>query len=119
MRTPQQRAAHYAARMQSTLIDPVLSAMQAQQQANFAAYAVEFYPFQEELRNFINLKGFDPSVVFQYEAMNGECYHAWKAFSGDARTLAFVNIQLKYVGWGLVQADTKAMFLAVWSVTVP
>jgi len=57
--------------------------------------------------------------VFQYEAMNGECYHAWKAFSGDARTLAFVNIQLKYVGWGLVQADTKAMFLAVWSVTTP
>ena len=119
MRTAQQRVAHYTARMQSTLIDPVLTAMQAQQQANFAAYAVEFYPFQEDLRSWMNGKGFDPSIIFQYEALNGECYRAWRHFSGDARTAEFVLLAAKYVAWGLTAGDVKGMVLTVWSVTIP
>jgi len=105
--------------MQSSLIDPVLSAMQAQQQANFAAYTNEFVPYQVELRNWLSLKGFTGMIVFKYEALNGECYRAWRAFSGEARIAEFTALKAKYVAWGLVALDVSAMQLQVWSVIVP
>lgn len=119
MKTVQQRVDHYTARMQSTLLDPVLSAMQAQQQANFAAYTSEFVPYQLELRNWIDNKGFMGSVTFAYEALNGECYREWKNFSGDARIAQFTALKAKYVAWGLVALDVSAMMLQVWSTIVP
>lgn len=119
MRTVQQRLDHYTARMQSTLIDPVLAVMQAQQQANFAAYTTEFVPYQTELRNWLDAKGFIGLTVFKYEALNGECYRAWRTFSGDSRTAEFTALKAKYVAWSLVGLDVSAMMLQVWSVIVP
>lgn len=119
MRTVQQRVDHYTARMQSSLIDPTLAAVQAQQQANFAAYTIEFYPYQVELRNWLNAKGVNVLQFFRYEALNGECYRVWKTFAGDTRTAEFVVIQAKYVAWGLIAADVKSMFSSVWGVSVP
>ena len=119
MRTVNQRVAHYTARMQSTLIDPVLTAMQTQQQANYQTYITEFYPFQEELRNWMNTKGLTALDVFKYEALNGECYREWRHLDGAARVSAFTALHSKWVDFGLITADVKAMMLAIWSVVIP
>jgi hypothetical protein len=119
MRTVQQRTDHFTARMQSTLIDPVLTAVNAQQQANYQAYITEFYPYQEELRNWLNTEGKTPLEVFKFEALNGECYRAWRNFAGPAAVLEFTAIHSKWVDFGLDTADVKAVMLAVWSIIVP
>jgi hypothetical protein len=105
--------------MQSTLIDPVLSAMQAQQQANFSAYITQFYPYQVELRNWLDSKGIIGIAAFKYEALNGETYREWRKFSGDSRIAALTALKAKYVAWGLVALDVSAMMLQVWSTIIP
>jgi len=105
--------------MQQSLIDPVLTAVNAQQLANYTAYAIEFQPFQTELRNWLNAKGIGVFEYFKWEALNMECYRAWRHFSGPSREAEFVTLQTKYTSWGLVAADVKTMVLAVWSVTIP
>ena len=103
MRTALQRVAHYTARMQQSLIDPVLTAMSAQQILNFQAYTIEFMPFQTELRNWMNTKGIGPFEYFKWEALNGECYRVWRNSSGPSREFGFVALQTKYVGYGLIR----------------
>lgn len=105
--------------MQSTLLDPVFAAVSAQAQANYASYTNQFYPYQVELRNWIDNKGIIGLSVFKYEALNGECYRDWRKFSGDSRIAAFTALKAKYVGWGLVAIDVSAMMLGVWSTIVP
>jgi hypothetical protein len=82
MRTSAQRIAKFNARMQSSLVDPTLSAMQAQQQANFAAYENDFYPKQVQLRALLNAFNLSPFAVFGYEAFHGELYKLSKQFDG-------------------------------------
>jgi len=119
MKSAAQRIAHYNARMQSSLIDPVLSAVSAQQQANFAAYAIDFYQFQTLLRAWLNTEGIGVFNYFRWEALNGECYRASRSTSGAAQIAEFVALQVKYIDMGLIAADIKAMMLAVWSVVIP
>lgn len=119
MQSAAQRIAHYNARMQSSLIDPVLSAVSAQQQANFAAYAIDFLPYQQALRAWLNAGGYSTFTFFAWEALNGECYRAHRSTSGSAEVAEFVALQVKYADWGLALADIKDMVSAVWSVTIP
>jgi len=116
---PATRIAHYNARMLSSLIDPVLSAVSAQQQANFAAYAIDFYPYQVALRAWLNAEGISVFKFFAWEALNGECYRASRSTSGAAEVAEFVALQVKYADMGLAQADIKDMVSSVWSVTIP
>jgi hypothetical protein len=113
------RIAHYYARMLSSSIDPTLSAVSALQQANFAAYAVEFFPLQQALRAWLNAEGISVFKFFAWEALNGECYRASRSTSGTAEIAEFVALQVKYVEMGLLQADIKDMVSSVWSVTIP
>lgn len=119
MQSSAARIAHYNARMQSSLIDPTLSAVSAQQQANFAAYAVDFVPYQTALRAWLNAEGISTLAFFAWEALNGECYRAHRSTSGAAEIAEFVALQVKYADMGLALADIKDMVSSVWSVTIP
>lgn len=119
MKSAAQRIAHYNARMQSSLVDPVLSAVSVQQQANYAAYAVDFYPFQTLLRNWLNTEGIGVFDYFRWEALNGECYRAYRSTSGAAAIFEFTALQVKYIDMGLIAADIKDMMTSVWSVVIP
>jgi hypothetical protein len=119
MRSAVQRIAAYDARMQSSQIDPVLTAVNAQQMANHAAHVGIFYPKQVLLRDFLNLNGFTGPVAFKYEALNGEMYHASISFAGPALIAEGVILKSKYLALGLVALDISAMQLAVWNIIVP
>jgi hypothetical protein len=118
MRSSDQRIAAYNARVQSSQVDPVLTAMQSLQQANFAAYIGEFYPYQVALRDWMNDEDIHGVLAFQYEAFNGEVYSAWRRFAGgtlDAQVTVLVD---KYEDLGLTRARLIALCLTVWGVTV-
>jgi hypothetical protein len=94
MRTDAQRIAKYNARMLSSLVDPTLSAVNALQKANFAAYVSPFYIKQQALRVIINAQAIPPWAVFGVEAFNGEMYKYSKQYAGamlDARALMLCN----------------------------
>lgn len=119
MRSAAQRIAAYDARMQSSQIDPALTAMNAQQMANYAAYVADWYPLQQTLRGWLDAQGFSGSVAFQYEALAGECYHAYTHFSGPAAVAEGVTLKAKYLALGLVALDISAMQLAVFGWIIP
>jgi len=119
MRSGAQRTAAYDARMQSSQIDPTLTAVNAQQMANHAAHVAVFYPKQVLLRDFLNLNGFTGPTAFKYEALNGEMYHASRCFAGPALVAEGVILKAKYTALGLVALDISAMQLAVWAVIIP
>jgi len=105
MRTTAQRIAAYNARMLSTLVDPVLSAVSAIQQANFAAYVNEFVPKQVALRVILNDEGVQVIDYAAYEAFHGELYRLFKSFAGPALQAAFCILVAKW-------ADTAHLGLA-------
>lgn len=119
MRSAAQRIAAYDARMQSSQIDPTLTAMNAQQIENFAAYIADWYPLQVTLRGWLDAQGFSGSVAFQYEALAGECYHVYTRFSGPAAIAEGVILKTKYLAFGLVALDISAMQLAVFGWIIP
>lgn len=119
MRSAAQRIAAYDARMQSSQIDPVLTAMNAQQMANFHAYVADWYPLQQTLRGWLDAQGFTGNVAFQYEACAGECYHAYTHFAGPAGVAEGVILKTKYTALGLQALDLSAMMLAVFGWIIP
>jgi hypothetical protein len=119
MRTAAQRIAAYAARMQSSLIDPVLSAMNAQAKANFAAYANEFVPRQQQLRDLLDATGLTANKYLVYEAFNHEVYSAWRRLSGKSLVEEAKVLVAKYKGMGAVEANLKAILQNVWGITIP
>jgi hypothetical protein len=88
MRTLQQRIKKYQARALSSLIDPVLLTVNAQQLENFTAYEIEFYPNQVQLRVLLDGAGLMPIDYAAYEAYHGELFHICKHFSGPSAVLA-------------------------------
>ena len=123
MRTAEQRIAKYNARMVSSLLDPVRTAVNAEQQANFASYATVFVPAQEKLRTLLNAAGINPARFAPYEAFNGEMYHLTKVCSGAAAIAAGGGLVGRYahasrLGIGAA-ALLKAIALDVWSITIP
>lgn len=118
MRSAAQRIAAYNARMQSTLIDPALTAVNAQAQANYASYMADYYPYQVSLRAWLDTQAIGGAAAFIYEAFNNEMYSAYRRFSGTAFvTMATVLVD-KYEDLGAARADLIALTLAVWSIVV-
>jgi hypothetical protein len=97
MRTSAQRIAKYNARMLSSLIDPVLTAEQALAQANFAAYANDFVPKQEQLRAILSDEGVRVIDMAGYEAFHGELYSASKKYTGPALQAEFCILVAKWM----------------------
>jgi hypothetical protein len=119
MRTAAQRIAAYNARMQSSQIDPTLTAMEALAQANYTSYVNEFYPFQVALRNWLDSQDIHGALVFQFEAFNNEMYSAWRRFQGTALISMATVLVDKYEDYGMTRADLITVCLDVWSVIVP
>jgi len=123
MRTAAQRIAKYDARMVSSELDPVRAALVAQQQANFAAYATEFVPKQEQLRAILDALGVDTAQYVFYEAYNGELYHVWKTSSGASAVIAATAIEGRWahasrLGAGAA-ATLKAIAVQIYNIIIP
>ncbi|HUU82727.1 MAG TPA: hypothetical protein VM243_04405 [Phycisphaerae bacterium] len=123
MRTAAQRIAKYNARMVSSLLDPVRTALQTSQQANFAAYATEYVPKQLALRAILNALGIDTAQYIFYEAYCGEIYHVWKTSAGASAVIAATAIQGRWahdsrLGAGAA-ATLKAIALDIFSIIIP
>ena len=118
MRSATQRIDAYNARMVSSQIDPTLTAVEALQQANFAGYMADFYPFQVALRGWLDTQAIPGNVAFMYEAWNNEVYSAYRRFSGTALTGMVTVLVDKYEDYGILRADLIAAALAVWSLVI-
>lgn len=122
MKTSAQRIARYNARMLSSLIDPVLSAMVAQQQANFATYANDFVPKQNALRILLNALVIPIIQWGAYEAFHGELYKKSKQYSGAMLVVWATTLHDKYSsvgGGGLTSANLKAIANDLYGVIIP
>jgi len=119
MRTSAQRIQAFKNRMQSTLIDPVLTAMQAQQAENHAAHVMFFYPRQVALRDLLNAEGLTPTAFFKYEAYNGELYSLVRRASGPAAIAEKEILVAKYTSLGCDATLLQAIALTVWEIPAP
>lgn len=119
MRTLAQRVAAYNNRMQSTEIDPVLTAMQAQQAENHTAHVIYFYPRQVALRELLDAEGLTPTEFFKYEAYNGELYSLVLRASGPAAIAEKEILVAKYTSLGCDAALLQSIALTVWEIPAP
>jgi len=119
MRSAQQRIDAYNARMQSSLIDPTLTAVNATQQARHTAHVNVFYPKQLLLRDYMNLNGYFGNGAFKLEAFNGECYAIARSFDGPAAVVQCGVLVAKYTSLGCQAAALKEIALQVWGWIVP
>lgn len=118
MRTAAQRIAHYNARMQSTLIDPVLTAVNAAAVANFTAYAIDFVPKQSQMRTVLDNDGITGAIRLLYEAYNGEIYGLTKRYAGTALDAMAQALHDKYEYLGAASATLISIALNVYGITV-
>lgn len=109
MRTTAQRIAAYEARMLSSLVDPVLSAVNAAAVENFTAYATDFVPNQEAVRAILNDEGVDVITVAGYEAFHGELYHLSKQFAGPLLQAAYCILVAKWADTAHLGAAAQAV----------
>jgi hypothetical protein len=119
MRTDAQRIAAYNARMLSSLIDPTLSAVNTMAVANFGAYATDWYPKQQTLRNLLDAAGIATPQYFGYEAFAGEMYHVSKVSSGASAVIMGSALVAKYVAMFLLAATLKKIALDCFTITIP
>ncbi len=96
MRTDAQRIAKYEARMVATLIDPVRTAVNADQKANYAIYATEWYEIQVRLMEELGIAAVPIIQYAAYTAFAGELYHLTKHFSGATLAQAWVDLVAKW-----------------------
>lgn len=121
MRTEAQRNAAYEARMQSTLIDPALTAVAALASANYTIFTLEFVPKQQALRALLDAGGLSPTAYAGYEAFNGQMYHVWKTCAG-ASAVAYATILVtKYTTWlgPGAAALLKSIASGLYGIVVP
>jgi len=109
MRTTAQRIAHYNARMLSSLIDPVLSAVSTLAQTNYAAYVNLFVPKQEALRVILNDEGVAVIDFVAYEAFHGELYALSTRFAGPALQAAFCILVAKWADTAHLDAAAQTI----------
>jgi len=119
MRTAAQRIAAYRARMQSSLIDPVLQAISGLASANYAAYANEFVPKQQALRQLLDAAGYTANKYLIYEAFNAELYGVWRRLSGESLVAEADVLVDKYVAMGAVEATLRSIASSIWGITFP
>jgi hypothetical protein len=96
MKTSAQRIDHYNARMLSTLLDPVLSAVNAKAAENYSSYVIDFYPNQVAVRGLCSAAGILPVKFGAYEAYHGELYHLSKVCTGDSFVSAVAILVAKW-----------------------
>lgn len=119
MKTADERITHYNNRMQSSQIDPVLAAVSDSAKANFAAYANEFVPLQEQLRNLLDAAGIPTTGYFKYEAFNGEMYHLWLTSAGDSAVATASALVAKYIAFGAVEQTLIDIAANLYNIVVP
>lgn len=102
MKTAAQRIAHYEARMLSSLIDPVLTAINAAAVANYTAYAIDFVPFQSQLQAQLDTDSILGPIRLLYEAYFAELYGLKKRMSGPALNAMGQVMHDKYEALGCV-----------------
>jgi len=113
-----QRITHYNNRMTSTQIDPVLTAVSADAQANFATYATDWVALQTLVHQYLDAQGALPSEYFNYNAWAGEIYHLANHFSGAAAIAAGSGLILKYLGMGCTGARLRGV-AAIFGIVIP
>lgn len=113
MRSAAERIAKYNARMQSSLLDPTLSAMQTQQQANFATYEADFYPKQVQLRTVLGSYSIPAPMYLGFEAFNGEIYALTKKFSGIGLTAAAQVVLTKWADAAHLGVGNKPVLIDI------
>jgi hypothetical protein len=113
MRTAAQRIAKYNARMVSSLVDPVLSAVNSQASANFLAYLANFYPNQLALRAILNDEDVPIIQYAPYEAFHGELFHLSQSFAGPALQTAFCNLVAKWMDTAHLGAGAEAILTRI------
>jgi hypothetical protein len=118
MRTAAQRIAHYNARMVSSLVDPVLTAVNAAAAANYTAYAIDFVPKQTQMRGILDTDGILMPFRLLYEAYNGELYGLTKRYAGPALDGMAQVIHDKYVAVGCTTATLISIASNVYGITV-
>jgi len=122
MRTAEQRIAKYNARMVSSLIDPTLTAVNTQQQANFAAYEQDFYPKQVQLRAILSAYSMPQPMIAGFEAFHGEIYHLYRSVSGTLLTAGCQVITTKWADSAHLGVGNKPILieicLDIYGVTV-
>jgi len=119
MRSDVQRIANYEARMQSTLIDPVNTAVNQLAVANYTAYITEYYPYQVQLRTILLDEGVKSFLYAMYEAMTSQYYHLWKVAMGNPLVADFTAIQVKWTARGTDATISKRIALDLFGVTIP
>jgi len=119
MRSDVQRIANYEARMQSTLLDPTVTAVQPLAVANYTAYITEFYPYQVQLRTILLDESVKSYLYGMYEAMTGQFYHLWKVAMGNPLVADFTAIQVKWTARGTDATISKRIALDLFGVTIP
>lgn len=118
MRSAAQRIDAYNNRMVSSLIDPVLTAVESQQQANYAGYMADYFPYQVALRAKLDTLTWSGSQVFAAEAFNNELYSTHRRFSGTAEIGMFTVLVDKYEDLGLARVVLVDICLSVYGVIV-
>ncbi len=119
MRSDVQRIANFEARMQSTLLDPTVTAVAPLAVANYATYITEFYPYQVQLRTILLDESVKSFLYAIYEAMNGQYYHLWKVSMGNPLVADFTAIQVKWTARGADATISKRIALDLYGVTIP
>jgi hypothetical protein len=117
MKTAAQRIAHYEARMVSSLIDPVLTAVNAAAVANYTAFAIAFVPFQSQLQAQLDGDGILGPIRFMYEAFFGELYGLKLRMAGPALNAMGQVMHDKYEALGCATA-TLVPAAAILGITV-
>jgi len=96
MKSAATRIAHYENRMTSSQIDPVLSAVNTAQKANFAAYAIDWVAKSQAVHNYLDNQGVNPLEYFMFDAFAGEIYHIEQHFQGAAAVAGANDMVVKY-----------------------
>lgn len=118
MRTDVQRIAAYNARNQTTLINPTLTAVNTNAQANFAAYMADFYPKQVLCVGVLDTNGIPNYQRGWYQAYLSQLYHAWKIDSGAGAAAEFTSITAKWEARGLGHGGMKQICQVCFGVTI-
>jgi hypothetical protein len=113
------RIQHYEARMQSTLLDPTVTAVQPLAVANYTAYVTEYYPYQVQERTILLDEGVKSYLYGMYEAMTGQFYHLYKVALGNPLVADFTAIQAKWTARGTDATISKRIALDLFGVTIP
>ncbi len=121
MKSALRRRSGYTARSQSSLIDPVIAAVNARQKAKFAVSVAHSFPLEVQLRNILDGSGIvhvTGSSRGPYRAFFGELIRITNRFAGPSADLQATVVYDQYLGFGL-NADLLALIArAIFSLSI-